>query len=88
MTEPREHLLLKWRTLKGWKLESEVSKAAFKAFAGDGITFACMSDHLTTEQKKLLCDLIDVVDGEIRNDWSGETMTKDEAKAYVMGSNQ
>ena len=38
----------------------------------------------TAEQKTALCALIDAVDGLIYNDWTGENMTKDAAKKYVM----
>lgn len=37
----------------------------------------------TPEQRELICDIIDAVDGEIWNDWDGVTMSKDEAKKYV-----
>lgn len=42
-----------------------------------------MQQRDTPEQKQALCDLIDAIDGEILNDWTGKTMTKDEAKKYV-----
>jgi len=32
----------------------------------------------------MLCEVIDLIDGEIQNDWTGEKMTKDEAKKYVL----
>lgn len=80
-----EYLLLKWGTLKGWNLQSEASLAAAKAYANAGsVSASAMSQHDTPEQKQALCDLIDAVDGPIQNDWSGEMMSKDEAKQYVM----
>lgn len=79
-----EHLSLKWGTLKGWKLESEKSREAARKYAAHGMSAGAMTQRDTAEQKQALCDLIDAVDGEITNDWSGETLTKDEAKKYVM----
>lgn len=79
-----EHLILKWGTLKGWKFETEASLEAAQRYADFGMSMSAMAQHDTSEQKKALCDLIDVLDGEIENDWTGEKMTKDEAKKYVM----
>ena len=41
----------------------------------------------TQEQKEILCKVIDLIDGEIENDWSGEIMSKEEAKKYIMEYN-
>lgn len=81
-----EYLILKWRTLKGWDLESEASLSALKKYTDLGFSFSAAAQHDTPEQKQALCDLIDAVDGEIANDWTGKSMTKEEAKAYVMNS--
>lgn len=79
-----ERLLLKWGTMKGWDLETEASKAAAQRYLDAGPQCAgVMTQHDTDEQREALCGLIDVIDGPITNDWSGETMTKDEAKRYV-----
>lgn len=80
-----EYLMLKWGTLKGWELHSEASLAAATALFDAGprsISAAMQRDD--EEQKRLLCCLIDAVDGPITNDWTGEDMTKDEAKRYVL----
>ena len=47
-----------------------------------------MEQHDTPEQKQIICDIIRAVDGPITNDWSGETMTPDEAVKYVMEYDQ
>lgn len=79
-----EYLLLKWGTLKGWDLgNNEKAKAAAQRYADGGMSLSAMAQHDTPEQKQALCDLIDAIDGDIQNDWSGEKYTKDEAKAYV-----
>jgi hypothetical protein len=79
-----EYLLLKWGTLKGWELKSEKSFAALRKYVDGGVSISAMAQHDTDEQKAALCELIDAVDGEIINDWSGEHMTKYEAKVYIM----
>lgn len=83
MNEEREHLLLKWGTLKGWLVKSDSSKAALERYSADGMAWGAMQQRDTPDQTQALCDLIDAIDGPITNDWSGETMTKDEAKKYV-----
>ena len=83
-----DSLTLKWGTLKRWDLKSEAAVAAFNAYIDAGEHSAsAMMQHDTPEMKKALCDLIDAIDGEIDNDWTGKVMTKDEAKAYVMEYN-
>ncbi len=79
-----EYLLLKWGTLKGWTVESEASVAALNKYAAEGQSMSAMAQRDTPTQKAALCELINAVDGEIVNDWSGEVLTKDEAKKYVM----
>ena len=79
-----EYLLLKWGTLKGWQLESEESLAAARKYEEGGMSISAMSQRDTDKQKAALCELIDAIDGPIHNDWSGEEMTKVEAKKYVM----
>jgi len=79
-----EELLLKWGTLKGWRLESEASKAAMQRYIDGGdVSMGAMQQSDTDAQKQAIYDLIDAVDGPIQNDWSGEMMTKDQAKQYV-----
>lgn len=79
-----ESLSLKWGTLKGWKLETDKSKELVKRYHELGASVSAMMQQDTDEQKKIICELIDAVDGEIDNDWSGEIMTKEQAKEYVM----
>lgn len=80
-----EYLLLKWGTIKGWNLETEASKTALQAYlSADGdVSASAMTQHDTPAQKEALCALIDAVEGDIQNDWSGEKYSKEEAKAYV-----
>ena len=78
-----ESLLLKWGTVKGWDNLSDASVKLMERFFADGMSMSAMTDHPDDARKAILCELIDQLDGEIENDWSGEKMTKDEAKKYV-----
>lgn len=79
-----EHLLLKWGTLKDWKVESDAGMAALQKYFDDDVSLSAMMQHDTDGQKQALCELIDAIDGPIQNDWSGEMMTKEDAKKYVL----
>ena len=76
-------ILLKWGNLKGWSGFSEDHPG--REVANRLLSTLGMSamERLNPEQKEMLCELIDTIDGTITNDWSGEQMTKDDAKAYV-----
>jgi hypothetical protein len=84
MAEDRDHLVLKWGALKGWRCCDPKAYAALIRYGDFGMSPGAMQQHHSPEQKQALCDLIDAIDGEITNDWSGELMTKDEAKKYVL----
>ena len=43
-----------------------------------------MMQHDTEEQKTILCELIDIVPGDIYLDWDGVYVSKEAAKKYVM----
>jgi hypothetical protein len=80
-----EHLSLKWGTLKGWNFaENKKAIDLFDRYVDLGASMSAMAQRDTPEQKQIICDLIDAIDGEITNDWSGEVMTKEQAKEYVM----
>jgi len=78
-----EHLILKWGTLKGWKVEGEAARGILQRYFDLGTSMGAMTQVDTPEQRLLICELIDAIDGPITNDWTGETMTRDEAKRYV-----
>ena len=78
-----EFVLLKWGNLKGWQgLGPKAAEAGQRFLDTTGIS---AMQWLSDEQKELLCAMIDALgpDATIINDWTGEHMTKDEAKAYV-----
>lgn len=81
-----ENLLLKWGTLKGWRFESDAGKALLAEYGEIGMSLGAMSQHDTPRQKEIICELIDLCDGSVTNDWSGEDYTNDRqaAKDYVM----
>lgn len=80
----KDKLLLKWGTLKGWDLESEGALEALNRLGELGPrSLSAVMQRDDAAQKAALCDLIDAIDGTIQNDWTGDMMTKDEAKAYV-----
>lgn len=83
MTTADERLLLKWGTVKGWDHLTSDSQAILQRYFADGVPMSSMADRPDGDRKEILCELIGQLDGEIWNDWTGEQMTPDEAKAYV-----
>jgi hypothetical protein len=79
-----ENLQLKWGTVKGWNGLSEKSMEILQRFFADGMPLAAMADRPNEQRKTILCELIDQLDGEITNEWTGDIMSKDDAKKYVM----
>ena len=78
-----DYLALKWGTLKEWSFESEGAETAFRKYHELGMSFTAMDQQHTDAHKQALCELIDAIEGEIVDDWSKKSMTKDEAKRYV-----
>lgn len=81
----KETLTLKWGTLKGWSNLRPETVAILQRWADLGTSFSAMTQRNTPEQKAIICELIDAIDGVIENDWTGKMLTKDKAKAYIMG---
>lgn len=80
-----DRLALKWGTLKGWNFEGNAKAMALLEKYNDlGASYSAMAQRDTPEQKQIICEMIDAVDGEIWNDWDGVAMSKDDAKKYVM----
>ena len=79
-----EYLSLKWGTLKGWNFTSEKGKELFKKYTDIGMSFGAMSQDDTPEQKQIICEIIDIMPGDIFLDWDGIYVSKEEAKKYVM----
>jgi hypothetical protein len=79
-----ESLELKWGTIKGWSLKQLKTRAIMQDYYNRGVSISAMNQRDTPEQKTLICDLIDALDGTIVEDWSGETLSKNDAKKYIM----
>ncbi len=81
----KEHLLLKWGTLKGWTIRRPETKKLLEQYFELGFSVnGVMAQHDTPEQKEVICNIIDAIDGDITSDWSGEQLSKENAKKYVM----
>lgn len=76
-------LTLKWGTVKRWDFRTDKAMDLLRKWHALGASVSAMAQRDTPEQKELLCELIDAVD-EVWNDWSGEQMTKEDAKKYVL----
>lgn len=85
--DKQDSLTLKWGTLKAWTIVSDEARKVGEDIDKRGLEWSAgaMQQVMTDAHKKAVCDLIDAVNcEEIWNDWTGEKMTKDEAKKYVM----
>ena len=84
--ENTNYLTLKWGTLKSWDFNnSEKGKELLKEYHEIGSSFSAMAQRDTPRQKEIICELIDLCDGDtIYLDWDDKEVLKDEAKQYVM----
>lgn len=78
-----DYILLKWGTLKGWKLHSEKGKALTEEYCTIGRSMSAMAQEDTERQKQIIGEMIDECNGGIQSDWSGEYFTKKQAKEYL-----
>jgi hypothetical protein len=79
------NLTLKWGTLKSWDFNnSKKGQKLLKEYVKIGSCISAMAQKDTPRQKEIICELIDLCDGEIYLDWSDKYVSKDEAKDYVM----
>lgn len=76
-------LTLKWGTLKSWDFDKKEAKALLKEYTKIGASMSCMTQRDTQRQKEIICQLIDLADGDIFLEWDGEFVSKDKAKEYV-----
>ena len=83
--EKENHLTLKWGTLKSWNFEgNEKAIELKKRYNEIGSSMSAMTQNDTPEQKEIICNLIDLMPGEIYLDWDGDYVSKEKAKEYVM----
>jgi len=59
-------------------------KSLLKKYGELGYSMSAMGQKDTPEQKKIICQLIDLVPGEVYLDWDRKYVSKDEAKKYIM----
>lgn len=78
-----EYILLKWGTLKGWKLNSIKGQKLLQEYQAIGTSSSVMLQKDSERQRELIIEMIDVCDGVIKSDWTGEYFTKDEAEKYI-----
>lgn len=80
------YLTLKWGTLKRWDFtNSEKGIELLKEYSNIGSCLSSMDQKDTPRQKEIICELIDLCDGDtIYLDWDGEEVSKEKAKEYVM----
>jgi len=87
MTDNSDYIMLKWGTIKAWDLQSGSNVHVIKKLGeweALGSSLSAMAQRDTDEQKRLICEAIDLLDGTIQNDWSGDVYSKEQAKEYVM----
>lgn len=75
---------LKWGTLKAWKMENPALEPLIEEYYQEGSCMSAMAQKDTPRQKELICEMIDIIGKPVYNHWSGEEMSIDEAKKYVM----
>ncbi len=81
----KEHLTLKWGTLKSWNFNNPKAKILFKEYNEIGSSASAIMQHDTQRQKEIICELIDLGDFEkVYLDWDGKEVSKEEAKKYLM----
>lgn len=81
-----EHLWLKFGTWKSYNCaNNEAMREALDKYntLEDLAPSTMQQGRNTEEQIEAMCDAIDACNGQIRNDWTGEDMTKNEAKQYI-----
>lgn len=81
-----DYLTFKWGTLKDWRITDPRVIDLLDKWIALGVSVSSMMQKSrdTPEHLAALCAIIDAHTGTIDNDWEGTTMTKDEAKQYIM----
>lgn len=82
-----DYVTLKWGTLKSWKLSNPKLEPLIEEYDQEGgICLSAMND--TPRQKEIICEIIEVIGKPVYNNCSGEYLSVDEAKKYVMEYNK
>jgi hypothetical protein len=77
------YIELKWGTIKNWGNAAGEPLDLLRKWGSLGYSESAMLQHDTAEQKEIICQLIDLADGGIFNEWTRRFMTAEEAKTYV-----
>lgn len=81
----KDYLLLKWKGLKWYDYSTnEEAKKLIKELYDIWISSSAITQKNTERQKEILCNLIDITDWYIQNDWEWNYYTKEEAKEYIL----
>ena len=79
-----DYILLKWGTLKGYRVaDNPVAQGLIKQYMELGASASAMLQEDTSQQKQIICELLRVHQGPIINDWSGEEMSVADAILYI-----
>jgi hypothetical protein len=84
MVQKEDYITLKWGTLKSWSFNNPKGVELIKKYFELGSSASAMLQKDTKEQKRLICEMIDLVPGDIYLDWDGEYVSKEKAKQYVI----
>lgn len=79
-----DSLSLKWGTLKSGHFESDKGRELLRRYHEIGSDFSAMMRRDTAEQREIICEMIDLVDGDVYLDWDERYVSKEEAKRYVL----
>ena len=79
-----DHIVLKWGTLKEWKLTSKKGKELLREYIEIGASLSAMAQKDTPRQMELICEMIDECPGDVLLAWEEKYVGKEEAKRYVI----
>jgi hypothetical protein len=80
-----DRLGLKWGWLKYYSFESNPkAQELIQKMYDIWISPSAILQNNTDEQKQILCEIIDITNWCIFNDWDWENYTKEQAKKYVL----
>lgn len=81
----KNHLTLKWGTLKAWNFDGiKGAERLLKEYEMAGFSVSRMMQKDTPRQKEIVCELIDLMPGKIYLSWDDKYVSKDAAKKYVL----
>lgn len=85
MSHDDDYIVLKWGTLKAWKLSNPALNPLVEEYNKEGgMCLSAMEQRDTPRQKEIICEMIEIIGKPVYNDWTGEEMSIEEAKKYVM----